>query len=311
MKRELSNPKYMKHSHGTDGNIAKDSKDCKDGQDSHGSRKSQDSRERIILTEYTIPAGLPEQISLALVTDLHERDPEPVLKLLREGCPNGRPNLIMAAGDTFERYTRRRDNQWEFPESLSARIFRELLMRMDDLAERFSGQKEHDPENAYHFLREAGKIAPLYLSLGNHDRYFLPEDISVIRESGTVLLDNRDTEVRVRDVRLRIGGLSSEPDFDWLDEFSRKDGYKILLCHHPEYYSFLKDRDISLILSGHAHGGQIRIFGRGIYAPGQGVLPKYTRGVYDGRMVVSAGCVNTASVPRWGNHCEVVMIHLK
>ena len=49
---------------------------------------------------------------------------------------------------------------------------------------------------------------------------------------------------------------------------------------------------------------------RGIFAPGQGLLPKYHHGVYDGRLVVSAGCSNTASIPRWGNETEVVIVRL-
>lgn len=64
------------------------------------------------------------------------------------------------------------------------------------------------------------------------------------------------------------------------------------------------------MLSGHAHGGQIRILGRGVFSPGQGLFPKYTKGIYEGRLVVSAGCSNTASIPRWGNPCEVVAIRL-
>ena len=33
-------------------------------------------------------------------------------------------------------------------------------------------------------------------------------------------------------------------------------------------------------------------------------------GVYDGRLVVSSGCANTASIPRWGNEPEVVVVRL-
>ena len=84
------------------------------------------------------------------------------------------------------------------------------------------------------------------------------------------------------------------------------------MCHHPEYYEWypiIKSAD--LVLSGHAHGGQWRFFGRGVYAPGQGLWPKYTKGVYDGRLVVSAGCSNsTTPVPRLFNPSEVVFVSL-
>jgi uncharacterized membrane-anchored protein YitT (DUF2179 family) len=101
------------------------------------------------------------------------------------------------------------------------------------------------------------------------------------------------------------------PDLDWLQEYSTRPGYKLLLCHHPEFYDkYLKDTDIDLILSGHVHGGQMRILGRGIFSPGQGLFPKYFHGCHDNRLVVSAGSSNTVSLPRWGNPCEVVIINL-
>ena len=107
-------------------------------------------------------------------------------------------------------------------------------------------------------------------------------------------------------------------DSSWLEDFAGEDGYKILLCHHPEYWSLrdpmLRDKRIDLVLSGHAHGGQWRILGRGIYAPGQGVLPKYTSGVHYGpygSLIVSRGLDNPyRKLPRWGNPCEVVYIEI-
>ena len=92
----------------------------------------------------------------------------------------------------------------------------------------------------------------------------------------------------------------------------RRSGYKVLLSHHPEYYpEYIKDLDIDLILSGHAHGGQLRFFGRGLFAPGQGLLPKYTSGIHDGRMIVSRGLANNAPpIPRLFNSKELIFIDL-
>lgn len=259
-----------------------------------------------VLTEYTIPAGLPEPLTIGLVSDLHERDAGEILALLQKG----KPDLIMVAGDTFERRDGLDGRRWR-ERTLGRRMLRYALKIADDLFELFTGKKEHDPEHAYRFLREAGRIAPVFLSLGNHEDYLLPADRKALRESGTMLLDNADCEFRVGSVPVRIGGLSSDADLEWLADFCRKDGYKILLCHHPEYYKrYLRERGLDLVLSGHAHGGQIRIKGQGIYSPGQGLLPSYTGGLYHGTLVVTTGCCNTASIPRWGNPCEAVMIHL-
>ena len=72
----------------------------------------------------------------------------------------------------------------------------------------------------------------------------------------------------------------------------------------------LRGRKVDLVLAGHAHGGQIRIREQGVYAPGQGLFPRYTKGVVDGRMIVSAGAGNPVHMPRWGNPCEIVRITL-
>ena len=108
------------------------------------------------------------------------------------------------------------------------------------------------------------------------------------------------------------------PDSSWLEDFERQEGYKILLSHHPEYWCLrepmLRNRKIDLVISGHAHGGQWNVKGRGIYSPGQGFLPKYTSGVHDGphgKMIISRGIHNPyRRLPRWGNPCEVIYIQI-
>jgi predicted MPP superfamily phosphohydrolase len=136
-----------------------------------------------------------------------------------------------------------------------------------------------------------------------------------VAESKVILLDNESTDFH----GIRIGGLSSaweKPDLAFLDRFEREDGYRVLLCHHPEVWrDYVDGRDIDLTLCGHAHGGQIRLFGQGLFAPGQGLLPRYTGGLYEGphgNMIVSRGLANTAPppIPRLFNPREVVTIRL-
>ena len=70
-----------------------------------------------------------------------------------------------------------------------------------------------------------------------------------------------------------------------------------------------------MILAGHAHGVQIRFLGRCLYAPGQGIFPKYTKGMWMGKHgwpVISAGLSNTASmIPSFFNPTEIVYIELR
>ena len=105
------------------------------------------------------------------------------------------------------------------------------------------------------------------------------------------------------------------PDLEWLAEFAAVDGYKILLSHHPEYYEeYIRDLNVDLTLSGHAHGGQWRIFGRGLFAPGQGILPKYDSGLYEKNgttMIVSRGLGNSTFPLRFNNCPEIIIITLK
>ena len=125
-------------------------------------------------------------------------------------------------------------------------------------------------ENAYRFLMEASKIAPVVMSLDNHELYLTEEDKTVLAAAEIALLNNSCVEIK----NILFGGIPSkqitgEIDKEFLTSFSNRTGYKVLLCHHPEYYPQLQSYPIDLILSDHCHGGQIRVCGRGIFSPGQ------------------------------------------
>ena len=122
------------------------------------------------------------------------------------------------------------------------------------------------------FLENGRSIVPCYFSRGNHDT--LLEDVP----GGINLLENDHVIINTGGKDIVIGSAPRRVDVNWLDEFTQLPAYHILLCHYPELYEPLfKDRRIELIVSGHVHGGQIRIGSRGLYAPGQGLFPKYTR----------------------------------
>ena len=116
-------------------------------------------------------------------------------------------------------------------------------------------------ENAERFLRTVPEIVPVFYSVGNHERKFRTREdyFRLVRDSKVTLLDNES--IRFKDIC--IGGLSSaekEPDISFLDRFEREEGYRLLLCHHPEdWRDYIQGRDIDLTLCGHAHGGQIQI----------------------------------------------------
>lgn len=173
-----------------------------------------------------------------------------------------------------------------------------------------------DNTDAERFLQIVPKIRPLFYSIGNHERKYRHREafLARARENGAILLDNGSTDFR----GIRIGGLSSAkeaPDTEFLDRFEQEKGYRLLLCHHPEVWrDYVNGRDIDLTLCGHAHGGQIQLRGRGLYAPGQGLFPKLTDGLYgDGRMLLSRGMTNGAKprIPRINNPCELIILTLE
>ncbi len=174
-----------------------------------------------------------------------------------------------------------------------------------------------DNRNAIRFLQEVPEIVPVFYSLGNHEVKYRHADewLERVRESRAILLDNESRVFR----GIRLGGLSSRrkgpPDTDFLDRFEKEDGFRILLCHHPEVYrDYVRGRDIDFTLCGHAHGGQIQIRGQGLYSPGQGLFPKLTHGLHDGgRMLISRGMTNGAKprIPRIGNPCELILLELE
>ncbi len=264
----------------------------------------------MVLTKYRIPASI--NLTIALVADLHEGDSDDTINLLKQA----QPDIICIAGDTFERYGVGDDPCVSESSTKFQRLIHWLALQLNDIMYSLIGnRRERNSENVYRFIDEVSKIknknsekAAVYISLGNHEWSLNRKDQEALQKAGIILLDNRYVEAE----GYLIGGLSTKVDDTWLESYAGKSAYKILLCHHPEYYDkYLKDRNINLILSGHAHGGQIRVFGRGLFSPGQGLFPKFHHGVYAGRLVVSAGCTNTASIPRWGNPCEVVVVELE
>lgn len=89
---------------------------------------------------------------------------------------------------------------------------------------------------------------------------------------------------------------------------------KILLVHEPQFLETYAEGKFDLIFAGHAHGGQIRLpFTQGLFAPGQGVLPKLTSGIHKrghSVMVISRGLGNSTFPLRVFNRPELVVVEL-
>jgi len=193
-------------------------------------------------------------------------------------------------------------------------------------------KRSREMDNALLFIRQVTGFAPVYFVSGNHDwkAGFYDELNSAMRELGVIVLDNRFEPVCRGDERIYLLGLDDRQRYaikHWnkgynefkmsLAELMAKvpsDGYKVMLCHRPEMFPFISAYGVNLVFAGHAHGGQIRFAHvPGIFAPGQGIFPKYTAGIYKkgtSRMVISRGLGNNTIVPRINNHPELVAVRL-
>lgn len=273
-------------------------------------------KERSIeINKYTISVdSIKESYLIAIVADLHERDYHEILEALCEISPD----FIFLPGDTLERreegvqgHTKEEIDQWQ-----NTSLFWKIVCSVLKLI----GLNRHNDEftksgNGMAFLGHASEIAPSVMSVGNHEWYFTKEDYRLFENTGIIVLDNEDTEIKTNlGDCFRVGGLSTRYDMEWLQKFSAKSGCKILLCHHPEYYQRMVRNSqmdsFDLVISGHAHGGQLRLFGKGLFSPGQGFFPKYTKGLSKNHLI-SAGVSNTAFIPRIGNPREICFVRLK
>ena len=126
---------------------------------------------------------------------------------------------------------------------------------------------------------------PIYFVEGNHEGLNSKRDefLDGLEEKGVFILDNKAIMLNIGGEKIRLMGISffaEREQFQNILDRATPNIYDILLSHSPNRpINYLDDR-IDLVLSGHTHGGQIRlpVIG-GVIAPGQGLFPKYDKGL--------------------------------
>lgn len=181
------------------------------------------------------------------------------------------------------------------------------------------------------FLEAIQGMAPIYYVTGNHEIWSHKVDKikNVFRQYGVYVLEHTYEKITVRGIPLIIGGVD-DPDivsyqklhFHWSDhllhvfeELEDESVYQILLSHRPEFIDVYKKTSFDLVVSGHSHGGQVRIpfLLNGLYAPNQGWFPPYAGGHYQHETidhVVSRGVSFNPRLPRIFNPPEIVVIEV-
>jgi len=247
---------------------------------------------RLITRTYTVRAGLAAPQRIALVTDLHSCDYGEGQRTLIEAVRAASPDMVLLGGDIF-----------------------------DDVIPN---------DNSAAFLTVIAAEYPCYYVTGNHEIWDgeegFAEMMAILADCGVTVLSGESVKLAPG---LVLSGIDDPVKYKNADDpggFLRELGelasdggadYHILLSHRPEYFEDYAALGFDLVLCGHAHGGQWRIPGlvNGIYAPNQGILPKYAGGRYDAdgtTMIVSRGLAReTTRIPRIWNRPELVVIEVE
>ena len=226
------------------------------------------------ITDKKIPAAF-DGFCIAHISDLHNatfgKDNEKLLSELK----NMSPDIIAVTGDSVD--SRRTD----------------IKITAD-------------------FFEKAIEIAPVYYVTGNHEARITsyPELEAQLKKLGVIYAENELIPIERDGEKIILCGVA-DPYFsaDYLtcgeayiiehalENLSAPDSLTILLSHRPEYFDLYAKHGFSLVLSGHAHGGQFRLpFVGGFIAPGQGFFPKFDSGLYEKentKMIVSRGLGNS------------------
>lgn len=189
---------------------------------------------------------------------------------------------------------------------------------------------------ALELMKELTRWYPVYAVNGNHEQRLKaqPEKYGdayerysqAIRSFGVHLLENGSERTELGRMPVRIWGYELPLDyyrrgrsFTLLTEqvtealgSPKEDCWNILLAHNPVYFDAYAAWGADLILSGHLHGGIVRLpFLGGIVSPQMKLFPDYTRGCYtkeNHRMIVSAGLGSHTIPLRINNPPELVVI---
>ena len=185
-------------------------------------------------------------------------------------------------------------------------------------------------EIAIDFIKEINEIAPIYYVTGNHESRIddFEELMKKLEENKVIILDDKIEHISIDDEAINLIGINDPmcehksylEDKEIVDSVLKdleynNDYFSVLLSHRPELFEVYQKYNIDLVLSGHAHGGQIRLpFIGGLVAPNQWLFPKYDGGLYEEdntKMIVSRGIGNSILPFRINNNPELIYVTLK
>ena len=186
----------------------------------------------------------------------------------------------------------------------------------------------------YPLIKGINRSIPAYYIFGNHEdrlqSHEKEELIETLEEVGIQLLENESVVLSKNQEEIYLTGFHSKKDYfrgtyqkngdlklskESLEKYLGvpRLGYNILLAHNPLYGETYMDAGYDLTLSGHLHGGMIRIpYYGGVFSPDGKLFPKYAKGKFahsNNVLIVSPGIGGHKA--RVGNLPTVYRIILK
>lgn len=248
----------------------------------------------VVVSEYEVESEkVSKEFKVVQLSDLHDF---PGVDNAVQAVINCNPDLIVTTGDMFDA------NRPDLEKTLS------LYDKLQDSI-----------------------TCPILYCIGNHENS-KPELLEILKsemkERGILLVHNSSVVQNVNGQDINVIGIFQDLKYNKkMSELKVNDNrFNLVLCHFPEnfdnllaneslYYGKELSWNFDLILSGHAHGGQFRWRDRGLYAPNQGYLPKFTHGKYKvsatETLIVNSGLGDSSFPVRVNNPSEVACITVK
>ncbi len=200
------------------------------------------------------------------------------------------------------------------------------------------GKTNQDTAVAQRLVERLAEICPVYYANGNHEyRMKIYPEIygdtfteykAALVEKGVTFLENTSEKIVLDGVEITLSGLEidkkyyskrkrySYPLKEMKQQIGESDqkSYQILLAHNPMYMSTYLKWKADLILSGHLHGGVVRIPGvGGVITPQFKLFPHYSgehRKKEKTDVVVSRGLGTHTIKIRFLNTAELIVLHM-
>lgn len=256
----------------------------------------------IQVTRFNVLSNTNDNIRILQLSDLHSKEFGKDNKILLKKVLGEKADIVVATGDLIDSNMKRIDN-------------------------------------IIYFLSTINNTIPVFYIPGNNEMRCsrLNEILHKLKANDINVLDNEIKVLNIKSTKVNILGLveqrvdsgelfyekvrskyTSKKSEYLLESLEKMNGLKIVLSHYPENYEANEDISYSkykfdIMFSGHAHGGQFRLpFIGGLFAPGQGILPKYYSGIYgnENKLVVSRGLGNSGFPLRLFNRPNIVVVDI-